>query len=124
MLMGGVVVLTLIVIAYAYSRYVSKRHVPVEDGGIANPLQQTLYNKYYVDEIYDSMIVKPLYWLSEQFYSIIEKSGIDRLVNASGRGVESGSKFARLIQNGRVGYYIFVMVIGIALLLAYAAGLE
>jgi NADH-quinone oxidoreductase subunit L len=53
MLMGGIVVLTLIVIAYAYSRYVSKRHVPVEDGGIANPLQQTLYNKYYVDEIYD-----------------------------------------------------------------------
>jgi NADH-quinone oxidoreductase subunit L len=124
MLMGGVVVLTLIVIAYAYSRYVSKRHVPVEDGGIANPLQQTLYNKYYVDEIYDSMIVKPLYWLSEQFYSIVEKSGIDRLVNASGRGVETGSKFARLIQNGRVGYYIFVMVIGVALLLAFAAGLE
>jgi NADH-quinone oxidoreductase subunit L len=65
-----------------------------------------------------------LYWLSEQFYSIVEKSGIDGLVNASGRGVESGSKFARLIQNGQVGYYIFVMVIGIALLLAYAAGLE
>ena len=124
MLMGGVVVLTLIVIAYSYSRYVSKRHVPVEDGRITNPLQQTLYNKYYVDEIYDSMIVKPLYWLSEQFYSIVEKSGIDRLVNASGRGVVSGSKVARLIQNGRVGYYIFVMVIGIALLLAYAAGIE
>jgi NADH-quinone oxidoreductase subunit L len=124
LLMGGVVVLTLIVIAFAYSRYVGKRHVPVEEGRIANPLQQTLYSKYYVDEIYDWMIVKPLYWLSEQFYSIVEKSGIDMLVNASGRGVESGSKFARLIQNGSVGYYIFVMVIGIALLLAYAAGLE
>ncbi|HEY5919780.1 MAG TPA: NADH-quinone oxidoreductase subunit L [Chryseolinea sp.] len=123
MLMGGVVVLTLIVIAFAYTRYVSKRRVPVEEGQIANPLQQTLYNKYYVDEIYDWMIVKPLYWLSEQFYSIVEKSGIDMLVNASGRGVESGSKFARLIQNGSVGYYIFVMVIGIALLLGYAAGL-
>ena len=101
-----------------------ERHVPAEDGQMANPLQQTLYNKYYVDEIYDSIIVKPLYWLSEQFYSVVEKSGIDMLVNASGRGVESGSKFARLIQNGPVGYYIFVMVIGIALLLAYAAKFE
>jgi NADH-quinone oxidoreductase subunit L len=83
-------------------------------------LQRTLYNKYYVDEIYDAIIVKPLYWVSEQFYSIVEKSGIDRLVNSSGRGVEAGSKFLRLIQTGRLGYYIFVMVIGIALLLAYA----
>jgi NADH-quinone oxidoreductase subunit L len=124
MLMAGVVILTLIVIGYAYSRYVSKRHIPAEDGQMANPLQRTLYNKYYVDEIYESIIVKPLYWLSEQFYSIVEKSGIDRLVNASGRSVESGSNFARLLQNGRVGYYIFVMVIGIALLLAYAAGIE
>jgi len=121
MLMGGVVVLTLIIIAYAYSRYVSKNHVPVEEGQITSPLQRTLYNKYYVDEIYDAIVVKPLYWLSQQFYSVVEKSGIDRLVNSSGRGLESGSKFARLIQTGRVGYYIFVMVVGIALLLGYAS---
>ena len=118
--MGGVVVFTLIVIGYAYSRYVSKGHVPAEDGKMESSLQRTLYNKYYVDEIYDSIVVKPLYWISEQFYSIVEKSGIDRLVNASGRGVESGSKLARLVQNGGIGYYIFVMVIGIALLLVYA----
>ena len=121
MLMGGVVILTLIVIAYAYSRYVTKSHVPVEEGKITSPLKRTLYNKYYVDEIYDSIVVRPLYWLSQQFYSIIEKSGIDMLVNSSGRGVESGSKFARLIQTGSLGYYIFVMVIGIALLLGYAS---
>lgn len=120
LLMGGVVAITLIVIAYAYSRYVSKGHVPAEDGKMPGALQRTLYNKYYVDEIYDSIIVKPLYWVSEQFYSIVEKSGIDMLVNSSGRGVEAGSKVARLIQTGRLGYYIFVMVIGIALLLAYA----
>jgi NADH-quinone oxidoreductase subunit L len=74
-----------------------------------------------VDEIYDAIFVRPLYWFSQQFYTIVEKSGIDMLVNSSGRGVESGSTFARLIQTGRVGYYIFVMVIGIALLLGYAS---
>ena len=121
MLMGGVVVLTLIIIAYAYSRYVSKGHVPVEEGKIASPLQRTLYNKYYVDEIYDAVVVRPLYWLSQQFYSIVEKSGIDNLVNSSGRGIESGSKLARLIQTGSLGYYIFAMVIGIVLLLGYAS---
>jgi len=120
MLMGGVVVLTVIIIAYAYSRYVSKGHVPAEEGKIASSLQRTLYNKYYVDEMYDAVFVRPLYWISQQFYTIVEKSGIDMLVNSSGRGLESGSKFARLIQTGRLGYYIFVMVVGIALLLGYA----
>ena len=121
MLMGGVVVLTLIIIAYAYSRYVSKGHVPAEEGKIASPLQRTLYNKYYVDEIYDAVVVRPLYWISRQFYSIVEKSGIDRLVNSSGTGLESASRFARLVQTGSLGYYIFVMVVGIALLLAYGS---
>jgi NADH-quinone oxidoreductase subunit L len=121
MLMAGVVALTLIIIAYAYSRYVSKSHVPAEEGKIGSSLQRTLYNKYYIDEIYDSIIVRPLYWISQQFYSIVERLGIDALVNSSGKGLQLGSKFARLLQTGALGYYIFIMVIGIALLLGYAS---
>lgn len=121
MLMAGVVGLTLIIIAFAYSRYVSKNHVPVEEGKIEGSVQRTLYNKYYIDEIYDAIVVRPLYWISQQFYSIIERSGIDALVNSSGKGLQSGSRFARLLQTGALGYYIFIMVIGIALLLAYAS---
>ncbi len=121
MLMAVVVSLTLVLIGLAYSRYVSKHHVPAGEGQIGNPLQRTLYNKYYVDELYDAVIVKPLFWLSRIFDSVVERLGIDNLVNASGRTIVAGSKVARLIQTGSIGYYIFVMVIGIILMLAFAA---
>lgn len=116
-LMGMIVALTLALIAFAYSRYVSKNHVPVPEGQISNALQKTLYNKYYIDELYDALIVKPLYFISGVFSGVVEKLGIDGLVNASGKTVVAGSKAARFIQAGGIGYYIFVMVIGILLIL-------
>ena len=67
-LMGVVVALTVVVIVFAYSRYVLKNHVPVAEDKITSPLQRILYNKYYVDQLYDLLIVKPLYWISEKFY--------------------------------------------------------
>lgn len=121
LLMGLVVSLTLVLIGIAYARYVSKNHVPADEGQITNGLQRTLYNKYYVDELYDALVVRPMYWVSAVFEAIIERLGIDNLVNGSGRIVVSASKAARLLQNGRIGYYIFVMVIGIVLILAVAA---
>lgn len=120
-LMAVIVGLTLVVIGVAYSRYVSKNHVPLPEGQISNPLQKTLYNKYYIDELYDNIIVKPLYWISGIFSGVIDKLGIDGLVNASGRTVVAGSKAARLIQSGSIGYYIFMMVAGIVLILTLAA---
>ncbi len=116
MLMGIVVGLSLVMIFIAYSMYVSKKQVPVEDNKIEG-LQKTLYNKYYVDEIYHAIIVKPLMWLSSIFDRVIEHLAIDRIVNAFGGTVVEGSKAARLLQKGGIGYYIFIMVIGVVLIL-------
>jgi NADH-quinone oxidoreductase subunit L len=64
------------------------------------------------------MIVKPLYWLSRKFEFFVERSGIDRMVNAFGDMVIFGSKIARLLQAGNIGFYIFIMVISIIVMLA------
>ena len=120
MLMGVVVAFTLVLIAFAYNRYVSKNHVPVGDEQTLSPVQRILSNKYYVDELYDFLIVKPLYWISATFDAIIERLGIDKLVNTLGNSVVPISKAARLLQSGGIGYYIFVMVIGIVVILALA----
>jgi NADH-quinone oxidoreductase subunit L len=117
MLMAVIVVLSIVMILIAYSMYVSKKQVPVEDGQIGSSVQRTLYNKYYVDEIYDFLVVKPLYWLSSTFDKVIEQLGIDRIVNAFGGSVIVGSKASRLLQQGSIGYYVFVMVIGVVLIL-------
>lgn len=116
-LMGLIVALTVALIGFAYSRYVIKNHIPAAEGHISNPLHRTLYNKYYIDQLYDLLIVEPLYWISGKFYEVTEQLGIDRLVNLSGTSIVSGSKVARLLQNGGVGYYIFAMVVGIVLIL-------
>ncbi|MEO8472513.1 MAG: NADH-quinone oxidoreductase subunit L [Chryseolinea sp.] len=118
MLMGIIVGLTFLLLFIAFSRYVSKGHVPAAEGQISNPVQNILYHKYYIDELYNAIIVKPLYWLSAIFDNVIERLGIDNLVNGSGKLVVASSRVARRIQTGSIGYYIFAMVIGIVLILA------
>ncbi len=118
MLMGLVVGLTLVVIFAAYRSYVKNETVPTFDVDSTSSLHKLSYNKFYVDELYDSIIVKPLFALFNFFEKIIEKSGIDRIVNGIGATVDGGSRLARLLQNGNIGFYIFAMVIGIVLILA------
>lgn len=81
-------------------------------------LAKVLENKWYVDELYDAVIVRPLQALSGVLDRFAERMGIDGLVNGVGRSVRWGSDRVRMLQNGQVGFYIFVMVIGITLLLA------
>jgi NADH-quinone oxidoreductase subunit L len=117
MLMAVVVVLSIVSILIAYSMYVSKKQVPAQEGQIGSSVQNLLYNKYYIDEVYNAIVVKPLYWISKTLDSVIETLGIDRIINAVGGSVIVSSRAARLIQKGDIGYYIFVMVIGVVLIL-------
>jgi len=116
-LMGLVVGLTLVLIIVAYVMYVGKNSIPVAEGVALNPVHRGMYYKYYIDEIYNAIIVKPLFWLSSKFDEIVEKMAIDKLVNSFGKVVVEGSKVFRLLQQGTTGFYIFVMVIGIILML-------
>jgi NADH-quinone oxidoreductase subunit L len=107
MLMGLAVVLVLAAVLFAYAK--TKKVDTTEATGLGKVLQ----NKWYVDELYQSIIVKPLQKLSAFFNNIIEKRGIDGFVNGVGKGVNYGSRQIRLLQNGNVGTYILMMVIGI-----------
>ena len=75
-----------------------------------------LQNKWYVDELYDAIIVKPLKSLSLFLNNVVERSGIDGLVNGVGRGINYGSRQIRLLQSGQVGTYILMMVVGMIVL--------
>lgn len=119
LLMATVIALTLIVIGAAYARFVRKATVPVPDTQLSG-IGKLLSNKYYVDEIYDFVIVKPLYWISKFSDEVIERLGIDGIVNSIGQLVTSGSTVLRRLQNGSIGFYIFVMVISIIVILAFS----
>ncbi|MFC5282430.1 NADH-quinone oxidoreductase subunit L [Pedobacter alpinus] len=113
---GGVVV----AIIYAYIKYVRGAHVPVSDSEPRSALAKISYNKFYFDEFYSAIIQKPLDALSGFFFKVIDKSGIDGLVNGLGKGSIEASKGLRLLQTGNVGFYIFAMVICIVAVLLYS----
>ena len=66
--------------------------------------------------MYQIVVSNPLNKLSAFFEKIVEKKGIDGMVNGVGKMVQNGSNKLRLLQSGMVGLYLFLMVIGIILL--------
>jgi NADH-quinone oxidoreductase subunit L len=77
---------------------------------------QFFYNKWHIDELYNTAIVNPLNRFAGFLKNIIEKQVIDGAVNGTGKLVQYSARQLRLIQNGQVGYYILFMVLGIVLL--------
>ena len=74
------------------------------------------YNKWHIDELYNTAIVNPLNRFAGFLKNIIEKQVIDGAVNGTGKLVHYSARQLRLIQNGQVGYYILFMVLAIVLL--------
>lgn len=119
-LMAASVIGALVALIYAYIKYVKNAQVPVDDTEERSILTNLSYRKFYVDEIYDFLIRRPLDAISGFFYNIVERLGIDGIVNDLGKGTIETSKALRLLQTGNVGFYIFMMVIGIVALLVYS----
>ena len=80
--------------------------------------RKVLANKWYVDEIYDAVIVRPIDFMSNLLDKYAERRGIDGLVNGVGKSVRWGGDRLRLLQTGQVGFYIFIMVLGMVMLFA------
>jgi NADH-quinone oxidoreductase subunit L len=76
-------------------------------------LGKVLENKWYVDEAYDAAIVKPTLGISTFFTAIVERMGIDKLVNGVGDGVKYLGRKIRLVQSGYIGNYLFWMICGL-----------
>ena len=119
-LMAISVTAALLSMVYAYVRYVKQGHIPASDRTDRGLLARLSYNKFYIDEVYNSFITRPLDALSGFFYKIVDKAGIDGIVNGFGKGAVEASKSFRLLQTGMVGFYIFMMVAGILALLFYS----
>jgi NADH-quinone oxidoreductase subunit L len=99
---------------------VKQSHIPADDRVERGTLARLSYNKFFIDELYNSLITRPLDALSGFFFRTIDKLGIDGIVNGLGKGAIESSKGFRLLQTGMVGFYIFMMVAGILALLFYS----
>jgi NADH-quinone oxidoreductase subunit L len=113
LMMGVVTGLVLVTIVFTWNKFSKYEEKNVEENGLGKVLE----NKWYVDELYDATIVKPLDRLAVFFKNIFEKSGIDGAVNGVGRLVTYSSRQLRLVQSGQVGNYILIMVLSIIVII-------
>ncbi len=105
----GSTALIIVVIVYAINSYKKYQPTTEESTGLGVVLE----NKWYVDELYDAVIVNPLNAVAGFFKNIVEKYVIDGAVNGVGKLVGYGSRQLRLLQSGQVGNYLLIMVLAI-----------
>ena len=96
--------------------------IPVRAASIGvarNPLHKILIDKYYVDEIYDALFVKPIYQLSLWLARVFDPRVIDGLVNGVATTVASWSRGLRRVQTGFVMNYALGVLLGAVAVIAY-----
>ena len=112
MLMGLSTALVVAMIIFAWFKF--RNYQRSEATGFGKVLE----NKWYVDELYDKIIVNPLNKFGGFLKSVIENKVVDGLVNGVGRVVNYGSRQMRLVQSGQVGNYVLLMVVSMVLIFA------
>lgn len=110
-------VIAFIGLGLAYYKYIRKSEVPAEDDKITG-FAKVLYNKYYIDEIYNALFVKPTYALANFFDKVIEPA-LKTFFKGGGLLVESLTTPAKRLQNGSLGFYMFFFVLGFCALIIY-----
>lgn len=117
MLMAIAVVGGLVGIGIAYAKYIKQNTVPNEDAEITG-FSKVLYNKYYVDEIYDFLFVKSINGLSKFFRDDVE-TALSALIFGFGKVTNEISFQGKKIQNGSIGLYVFVFVLGLCAIISF-----
>ena len=120
LILAGVAVgAALIGLGVAYWLYLKR---PGKADGLAHslkPAYKTLLNKYYVDELYAAVVVKPLLWISTNvLWKAADVAGIDGAVNGIADGARAIGDGVRHTQSGNTRSYAVWVVIGAMVVIA------
>jgi len=118
-LMGFSVLIALIGMGGAFFVYGSRARTEKLQNSLAGFLK-TLENKWYVDEIYDAVIVRPLRVVSMFLWKKIDVSIIDRTVLGVGSVSEMSGGVLRETQTGSTQIYVVTFAIGLLVIVGYA----
>ena len=99
----------------AWHVFLNKPSIPIWWQKEVPGLYQFLLRKWYFDELYDAIFVKPAQWLGRQFWTRGDQQTIDRFgPNGAADMVVVGAGLARRFQTGYVYSYALVMLVGLA----------
>jgi NADH-quinone oxidoreductase subunit L len=114
LLVGGAILIGVVGLVLGYRATLARRIPTASEAPEDTGLARVLNRKYYVDEIYDAAIVRPLVWLSR----VVLWKGVDQGV-VDGAAVNGTAKLSRglgwlgsRLQTGQVGVYVVLFLVG------------
>ena len=98
----------------AWNSYIRNPALPAAFVAQFRQLHAFLYNKWYFDELYDFLFVRPAFWLGRVFWKWGDIGLIDRFgPNGAAWAVVQGTRVARKVQSGYLYSYALVMLLGL-----------
>ncbi len=119
LLMGMSTLMALGGAYYAYQVYVGQ---PAHADDLAQKLQllhRLSLNKYYVDEAYQALVVRPLKSFSEVLWHWFDEKLVDRIANGAGDIFLQVGGLIRLVQNGLIQQYAAFILVGVLFIMGY-----
>jgi NADH-quinone oxidoreductase subunit L len=105
-------------IALAYWFYVHDKALPERLATRFAPLYRFLLNKWYFDELYQFLFVRPAVWLANELWQVGDVTIIDGVPNGLAALAEGGSEQIVRIQTGSIAVYAFTMLVGVVALVS------
>ncbi|WP_449041056.1 NADH-quinone oxidoreductase subunit L [Paracoccus sp. (in: a-proteobacteria)] len=104
----------------AWVMYIRNPALPARLAEVQRPLYRFLLNKWYFDELYDWIFVRPARWLGRVLWTGGDGRGIDGAINGVAMGlIPRMTRFAGRVQSGYLFHYAFGMVLGLLGLLIW-----
>jgi NADH-quinone oxidoreductase subunit L len=119
LLMGVSILVVVAGLYYAYRVYVKHPSLADDLAHRLGPAYRLSFNKYYIDEIYDHLIIRPFTILASFSWRWFDVQVVDGTVNESGRTIGRLSAVIRRIQNGFIQHYASIILLGVIFILLY-----
>lgn len=105
-------------IALAYVMYMFMPSLPAALANALPGVHRFLLNKWYFDELYDAIFVRPARALARGFWKTGDVRIIDGVPNGLAASVAGAARQAVSLQTGRVASYAFTMIVGLVVLVS------
>jgi NADH-quinone oxidoreductase subunit L len=118
--MGAAVAVALVGFLVAWSMYIRRKDAAARVGESRSGIYRLLAGKYFVDEIYAAVIVRPLVWISRNvLWHGVDEGLIDGTVNGVGQSAQVGGSILRRVYSGNARSYATWVVLGAAVLVTF-----
>jgi NADH-quinone oxidoreductase subunit L len=93
--------------------------LPAITSRVFYPVYVFLLNKWYIDELYDFIFVRPTFWIANVLWKVGDIGIINGLIDGTAAGVYKVTARAVRLQTGYIYTYAFAMLVGLALFVTY-----